>query len=238
MTVSIRWVSLRDGDWTGSTRVPGLWSTFKMPYAKMLENLKAEVQRMRARNVAIAMDIGPEHLRRDGSLYADARPRTSRVLLTLDRTVAGAVRQLRFPCWKYMLWQENLHAIALTLEALRAVERHGAVEQDQHLRGFAALGAGDGAPSAVNTQALALPPERAARILVETHPTMGASAGGMGIDVLAKAMLDRDASASMMKLAHESRSHAHPDRSGNDGLFATVNAAFEVLKAYHSGRSA
>jgi hypothetical protein len=231
---SIRWASIRDEDWTGSTRLPAGWSKFKMPYAKMLENLQGELQLMRARNAVIAMDIGPEHLRRDGTIYADARPRTTRVLLTFDRTVGGAVVQLRFPCWKYLGWHENLHAIALTLEALRAVERHGAVERDEHLRGFAALGAGDG-PRAVNTQALALSPERAARILVEAHPTMGASAGGMGIEVLAKAMLDRSVSAGMMKLAQESRMHAHPDKGGSDGLFATVNAAFEILQSYHRG---
>ncbi|MCC7053997.1 MAG: hypothetical protein IT355_12105 [Gemmatimonadaceae bacterium] len=233
----IRFSAIRDGEWTGRTRLPATWSRFKQPYAKVLVNLQAEVDRMHGRNPVIAMDIGPEHLRRDGSLYADARPATSRVLLTFERSIGGAWRELRFPCWKYLGWQENIHAIALTLEALRAVERHGAVEQDQHLRGFAALGAGDeSSHRAVNTQALALSPERAARILVEAHPTMGASAGGMGIAVLAQAMLDRSASAGMLTLAQESRAAAHPDKGGADGLFATVNAAFEVLQAYHRRR--
>lgn len=233
----IRWTSIGDNDWTGAGRIPSKSSKFKATYTKSMELLRAELRRLGARQVSIAMDIGVGDLRRDGQMRADVRPATSRVLLTLERRIDGAWRQLRFPCWSYLSWMENLHAIALTLEALRSIDRYGATEKDQQWKGFAALGSGEDGPRAVNTQALALSPERSARILVEAHPTMGASAGGMGIEVLAKAMLDRSASAGMMKLAQESRMHAHPDKGGSDGLFATVNAAFEILQAYHRSGS-
>ncbi|HYW51667.1 MAG TPA: hypothetical protein VE861_13725 [Gemmatimonadaceae bacterium] len=235
MSGQLTYGSIRE--WPGTTKAPRGPATFKMKYSDSKQLLLDELRRAGARNATLALDINHGDLNRFGELYADAKPSSSRVLLTFTRTVAGAQRTLSFPCWQFLAWQHNMHAIALTLEALRSVERYGATQQDQQWKGFAALGSGDDTARAINTQALALSPERAARILVEAHPTMGASAGGMGIEILAKAMLDRTASAGMMKLAHESRSHAHPDRSGNDGLFATVNAAFDVLKAYHRGQA-
>lgn len=219
-------------DWPGAAKPPRAPAIFKMKYSDSKALLRRELQRVGARDARLALDIRQGDLTTSGEVYADVKPLTSRVLLTFTRSVAGALRSLQFPCWQYLAWQHNMHAIALTLEALRAVERYGATTGDQQWKGFAALGSGDDAGRAINTQALALSPERAARILVESHPTMGGS-NAVGVDVLARAMLDRDASASMMTLAHESRSHAHPDRSGNDGLFATVNAAFQVLQRYH-----
>lgn len=229
--MTLRYASIRD--WPGSDKPPAGPSRFRSTFSQSRDLLLVELDRAWAIDPVLALDIGIGDLTKSGNLAADAKPATARVLLTFRRSVNQQLRDLRFPCWSYIAWQDNIHAIAKTLESLRAVERYGATLEDQQWKGFAAIGSGEDRVGGVNTQALALSPDRAARILVEAHPTMGASAGGMGIDILAKAMLDREAGVGMMKLAQESRSHAHPDRSGNDGLFATVNAAFEVLKAYH-----
>lgn len=228
--MQLRYASIRE--WPGSEKPPRAPAKFKMTYSDSKAFLLYELSRVGARDATLALDIRAGDLSKSGEVYADVKPKTSRVLLTFTRNVGGTLRELRFPCWEYLAWQHNMHGIALTLEALRAVDRHGATMKDEQWKGFEAIGSGEERTGGVNTQALALSPERAARILVEAHPTMGGS-NAVGVDVLAKAMLDRDASEGMMKLAHESRSHAHPDRSGNDGLFATVNAAFETLKAYH-----
>ncbi|MGH4009245.1 MAG: hypothetical protein ACRDTH_14000 [Pseudonocardiaceae bacterium] len=50
--------------------------------------------------------------------------------------------------WTYddagLSWQANLRAVTLTLEALRAVERYGAVRDGQQYQGFRAIEAGSG----------------------------------------------------------------------------------------------
>jgi hypothetical protein len=51
-------------------------------------------------------------------------------------------------------WQHNVRAIALTLEALRAVDRYGATETGQQYTGFKALPAGRAMPAShMTTQA-------------------------------------------------------------------------------------
>lgn len=88
-------------------------------------------------------------------LYADgtgvhrdaANARHPGVALSFDIDDVGPVR---FACDQYRYggpgrlrdWQSNVRAIVLTLEALRAVDRHGAAKTGQQYRGFAELGAG------------------------------------------------------------------------------------------------
>jgi hypothetical protein len=46
---------------------------------------------------------------------------------------------LSYPCDKFSHWQDNLRAIALSMEALRKVDRYGVTRGGEQYRGFAAL---------------------------------------------------------------------------------------------------
>ncbi len=45
----------------------------------------------------------------------------------------------RFPCDRFKHWDDNLRAISLTLERMRAVDRYGVTLNKQQYAGFKAL---------------------------------------------------------------------------------------------------
>lgn len=106
ITVSIR-------DWPGSEKPPRAPAQFTMKFADSKALLLRELTKLGARDVTLALDIRQGDLTRFGELYADAKPSSSRLLLTFTRSVAGTLRALAFPCWSYLAWQHNMHAIAL-----------------------------------------------------------------------------------------------------------------------------
>jgi hypothetical protein len=52
---------------------------------------------------------------------------------------------LSYPCDKYRDWHDNVRAIALSLEALRSVDRHGVTQNGEQYKGWVRL---DNAPTA------------------------------------------------------------------------------------------
>lgn len=75
-------------------------------------------------------------LRRDGTLRSDARsPLHPGVILTFE----ASGKQMTFPCDSFDKWQDNLRAVALSLEALPMVDRYGVTNKGEQYRGFQAL---------------------------------------------------------------------------------------------------
>lgn len=131
-------------------------SRFVMPHiGGGLIKIREELRKMGAVDIIISTNLP---LRRDGEPYARG--------LNLDQDQGAAVywnlikgtgksRQKTpycLPCDKWKTLAENLHAIALTINALRAVERYGAIHVVQAFEGFKALPPGDG------TAVIAAPP--------------------------------------------------------------------------------
>lgn len=110
-------------------------SSFKASYRSTMDLLNRELAMLRASNVVIQLDTNPGEIRRDGLPRADAHVTTPAVILAFE-TKGGAVS---FPCDKYNDWEDNLRAIALSLEALRSVDRHGVTRNGEQYRGWAAL---------------------------------------------------------------------------------------------------
>ncbi|MGH3693251.1 MAG: hypothetical protein ACRDRX_04495 [Pseudonocardiaceae bacterium] len=117
-------------------------SPFAASWSKTRDALLREADHLGAELVVVELDCSRRHLRNDGELRADARLLSGRVRVSMQ-TPRGP---LRFAVDRYddagLSWQANLRAVALTLEALRAVERYGAVRDGQQYRGFLALEAG------------------------------------------------------------------------------------------------
>lgn len=195
--------------WPGRQRLAG-WrpkpSKFKgHTWARVSKELFAELAHLNAKDVVIALDlVGPGHIRPDGMLRADARPVTSKVILSFTRGDVGT--RLTFPCDTYSSWDDNLWAIRLSLEALRSVDRHGVTQGDQQYVGFAALPAGTG---------MAL--DDAVAILSH-HGELSGSFDPMSVP---EWLLDA--------VQKRARAQTHPDAGGSDEQFQRVEEAIALI---------
>jgi hypothetical protein len=223
------------GTWPGERTVsPQSPGKFRSTLADALSLVEYELARVDAANPVLRVDVDLQQISRDGARLL-AKPQTPGVVLEFDkptRLASGTSQLVRasFPCDRYWLWETNVRAIGLTLEALRAVARYGATRSDEQYRGFLALPG----PGGVNTTAVQLSPERAARILVDAHPS--AEANGPHIRAALAASLLTMPSDQAGAFAREARAAAHPDRGGSADAFATVNAAYDVISRYHVNR--
>lgn len=113
---------------------------FKAPYNQTLILLSYELARLGAKLAYIQADVTERDIRIDGQLRADARPATPRVIIAA-KTKHGPILM---PCDTFDDWQDNIRAIALALQALRAVDRYGVTKRGEQYRGLKQITAGDG----------------------------------------------------------------------------------------------
>lgn len=117
---------------------------YRQGYADTLALLDRELDYLGATDIILAVVTEERHVRLDGQLRADARVMHPGVELSFS--MAGRVGRVTFHTDRHKgyaeSWQDNLRAIALGLESLRAVERYGITETGQQYAGFAQLTAG------------------------------------------------------------------------------------------------
>ena len=177
--------------------------TFKATAGATLKELEEELARIRARDAFLEVDVkSVRDIRADGRLRADASPITPGVILYFTHPKAG---DLRFASDGHELWHHNVRAILLTLEALRAVDRYGAVQEGQQFTGFRAL------PSA-------------------TGLTMGSTAALEILEEVTQQRAEPRTPERLKELYRLARSLSHPDRNGgNQAKWDQVEAAARVL---------
>lgn len=109
-------------------------SRFKASFARSRDNLLAELSRLRARYPVISSNI---ELRLDGLPYAGRRaPEDCGVAVYFE--YSG--HQMCFACDKYKKIEDNIHAISLTISALRGIKRWGTGDMmERAFSGFTAL---------------------------------------------------------------------------------------------------
>lgn len=183
---------------------------FKTITSRALSLLAREIRYLGGKNIEIAVDAEPRHIRADGLLRADARPRSSAIVVSFT-TRDG---RLQFPCDTFTYWEENVDAVARALEALRMVDRYG-VQQGRQYAGFKALPSGT-APTMTS--------EAAAKIIaLYTHIAHGTFTfrRGEASAVLASSIAARDA--------------IRAARAGSTDAFAQVETARAVLEAHFGG---
>lgn len=158
--------------------------------------LERELDAIRAKEVELLVAIPAGQFRLDGRPRADAKPEHPGVVLSFETKVG----QLAYPCDTFTTWQANLRGIALSLEALRKVDRYGVTSHGEQYRGFLAI------ESSATTSV-----DEARAFLYEVASPMG---GGWTSD---------DA---MIRAA---KRRAHPDTGGNPDLFQQVLDAERIL---------
>lgn len=115
-------------------------SPFSAAWSDTVYLLAFELRKLEARDGILELAVAPADFRRDGYPRASARAEHPGVVLSLPATVHGP---LRYFTDEFDGWQENVRAIALSLEALRKVDRYAVSRRGEQYRGWTAL------PSAV-----------------------------------------------------------------------------------------
>jgi hypothetical protein len=136
--IDLRFRPLERDAWPGE--LAGQRSQFRSSVNDTWKLLEFELRKLQAGNIIVEAGFTLQQLRNDGWPHAGATPKHAGVALYFDSPEGP----LRFPCGTYKSWQANLHAIALTLEKLRAIDRYGVTLTHQQYAGFKMLPAPDG----------------------------------------------------------------------------------------------
>jgi hypothetical protein len=181
---------------------------FRASWSSTLDLLEQELRAIRARDLVIQLDVEPREIRNDGWPRSDASPRSPGVILSFTHPKHET---LVYRCDRYRWWQHNRRAIGLTLEALRAVSRYGAVEAEQQYAGFRALPELTGATMTTHEAAGFL----AAYVPQESPESLIASA------------------EAARRAARAARAREHPDAGGNEHRWHLAQLAIAVLARHH-----
>lgn len=180
---------------------------FAVKWAATQAMLRLELDLLDAHNVVLSADFTEADLKADGMPHVRARPlKFPGVEISFD-SVHGS---LAFGTDAHEFWQHNVRAIALALQALRAVDRYGVSSSGEQYTGWRVVASGE------NDR------ERAARYLARHGAPLGTSISRATDRILAS----RDAAH-----AHycEAAKRLHPDAGGSPEAFALLQKAKSVL---------
>jgi len=113
-------------------------SLFRTSWERSLEKLAEEVERSGGDDLLISIVATPDQLSLAGRPRAGLKVLYRGVEVSFERED----QRVAFHVDAFPHLHDNIHAIALTLEALRAVDRYGATTGAEQYAGFAMLGAG------------------------------------------------------------------------------------------------
>jgi len=197
---------------------------FKAKWSATLELLTRELEKLdyHPDRTVIKTFHQPSVVRRDGMLYSNApEPANPGVVLQFDvfrhngkhserGQRLGRYETLQFECDRFPNWKDNVRAIALSLEALRKVERYGVAR----------------------ARAVEVGKRR------ELPPTY-ISGNGLTVDdawaILAhfsRRSVEELMRGSLAEPYKDAMKRVHPDAGGSHEEAARVNVAYEVLKAH------
>lgn len=212
--------------------------TFRSGWGDTRGLLLREVENLGATLAVVELDVPPGAVRRDGELRADTRPGDFPGVRVSFESRHGP---LSYATDRYEWlwsgapmrdWQANVRAVALSLEALRAVDRHGVTRAGEQYTGWKALPPGTGQVTAgqagaavVRAADTAMTRERAARLIADLT---GFQNPGEWAEVLL--MGDEDSAALLRQYWRAIVRRLHPDRGGSPELFAQATAAYAALR--------
>lgn len=156
----------------------------------------------------LQLDVPESRIRKDGGVYANTTaPPPVRVAFE------SRYGPLLYTCDKFWKWQDNVRAIALSLEALRKVDRYGVAGSGQQYTGW----------TAISSRPAKMTREQAAEFIALWA---GGEAGELNAWA-SKILADPGERDRALRLAAK---RVHPDITGDDGdLMARLNAARSIL---------
>jgi len=124
------------------TNGPTRYSPFKAPWPRTVALLAKELAAHDARRVVLEVDLREQDIRQDGLPRADRSARTPGIVLSFTAMAVAGQPELRYEIATFTDWKDNVRAIALGLEALRAVDRYGVTRRGEQYAGWKMLPAG------------------------------------------------------------------------------------------------
>jgi hypothetical protein len=196
--IDARFVSIETWPGTKTQSYKRKKSTFRAKYSATLDDLEREISAIRARDVLIQTFMRRDQIRNDGWPKSNATtPAELGVILSFTRDG----KTVSMPCDKFTHWEDNLRAIALSLQALRSVDRYGVTTSGEQYRGWESL-----------------PP-----------PEKGRSATQEMTKDQAIEILGVRTAGTRRAAAIEAMKRAHPDKGGTPEDFRLVHAAAKIL---------
>ena len=190
---------------------------FQSSYESTVAKLKEELRLIRVERAVVSIVYAKGSLRKDGLPMENANMTYPGVMISFDKPTGG----VSLATDKYASWMFNLRGIALSLEALRGINRWGCSEQDQQYLGFPALPPPD--PDILETG------EDAARFIARLVDPDAE-------DALAETLLGSEAMYRVMR--PQILKNTHPDQRNGQGNteFAKFQKAEELLEQHYAGR--
>lgn len=176
-------------------------SPFDAPWSSTLTLLSRELEAVNARTRVLQMAFRERDLRIDGKPRATAKPEHQGVIISFEIRGVGA---LQYPCDTFDDWQDNIRAIALSLEALRKVTRYGVTRRGEQYAGWRQIEGVRRAP--------VVPLHEAIR-LVRLHSGIPVDIGG----------------AETERAVRRALRMTHPDLGGTTETFQLVTEAAKAL---------
>jgi hypothetical protein len=180
-------------------------AAFRATYAATLDLLESELSKLGAKEIIIQAYFTLDQIRNDGWPKSAAHPSDVGVIVSFQ-TKKGP---LAFPCDTYDTYDDNLRAIALSLQALRAVDRYGVTQHAEQYKGFTPL------PSAEAQMS-----KEDAAHFIATHQN-----GGQQFHV-SNILQNPHVAAEAYRAAAR---QLHPDIGGDHDLFVKLQQAKTVL---------
>jgi hypothetical protein len=185
---------------------------FRAPWSTTLDLLAHEIELLDGTLAVLQIDVEQGDIRRDGMLATRAKVGFPGVKVSFDSrhgslTYASDAYEPRYHS-DPPAWQANVRAIALALQALRAVDRYGVTRSGEQYRGWTAITAATQRPMTRS--------EAATFIVGSGHTSYTAA------QVLSSPLLAANAYRQAAKACH-------PDRGGDSEVFHRLTAARDVL---------
>lgn len=123
----------------------GRYSPFSASLTSTIEMLATELRALDADQVILEIDLAEKDLRLDGLPRAGAQPHHDGVALAFQSKFGPlryATAEYTASRWTNSGWQANLRAIALSMQALRAVDRYGVSKRGEQYTGWRQIGTG------------------------------------------------------------------------------------------------
>lgn len=195
--------------WPGKGTPHPQSSRFRATWSNTSEILGRELGYLRARQIILELAVEESEIRLDGWIRATARPRSPGVIISFESKHGP----LRYPCDRFTQWQDNVRAVALGLQALRAVDRYGVTRIGEQYRGWRALPEPNGELTSVAAAASMI------------RKCAGERWNGATWDQIAS---DPE---KLRKICRDAQMQTHPDRGGDEATFIRLNEAIEMVKA-------
>lgn len=166
------------GTWTDPVTTSRASSArFRATWAATLDLLQRETELLGAGLVVMQIDVTEGDLRRDGMLRAQAKVGFPGVRVAFDSRYGPLTYATdaydRLYGGDMPGWQANVRALALALEALRAVDRYGVTKRGEQYRGWLAIEAAGSKTTEQEARDLIASYGGAREAAKATHPDRG-----------------------------------------------------------------